>query len=458
MKKPQLLHGDCLTVLPTLAADSIDAIVTDPPYELTQAKRTNPPPVGTGPYGRTRMGVNGDNKPVGGFMGKEWDGTGIAHSVEFWREALRVLKPGAHLLAFGGSRTYHRLACAVEDAGFEIRDQIQWLYGSGFPKSHDVSKGIDRAAGAEREVVGEGQFANGSFARDGAVMGQHGVYGAAAGNPLVTAPATDTAIEWQGWGTALKPACEPCVLARKPLSEPTVAANVLKWGTGALNIDGCRVGAEEMPECVRGKSDPRWRTCVEGGLTPAHTGRWPANVIIDGSEEVVGAFPDSDHARGNIGEVIGGGMYGHGLCTNDFGAGDSGSAARFFYHAKANKKDRNGSKHPTVKPVDLIAYLCRLITPPGGVVLDPFAGSGTLASACAREGFSCILIEREAEYVLDIRRRLMTAAQQRKSGAADAAFVPAHASDNHITARKQTRAKRASRSKKAKTRKPETEK
>ncbi len=330
------------------------------------------------------------------------------------REVYRVLKPGAHLLAFGGTRTYHRMACAIEDAGFEIRDQIQWLYGSGFPKSHDVSKGIDRAAGAERNTAYEPNNSN-------------AVYGKGMGGGEWNAPSdppfSDAARQWEGWGTALKPANEPICLARKPLSEATVAANVLKWGTGAINVDGCRVAAVDQDELTAsreqfGKSDIHTKTNIEGrflasqkivpNMTP---GRWPANVIHDGSEQVVAWFPETTsgllaphHKDGGKTENIFGKYAGRGI-NQDFG-NDTGSAARFFYTAKADSNDRLGSKHPTVKPLDLMQYLVRLVTPKGGVVLDMFAGTGTTGEAAWREGCKAVLIEREAEYQTDIRRRM----------------------------------------------------
>jgi DNA modification methylase len=322
-------HGDCREVIKTLADASVDSCVCDPPYEL-------------------------------GFMGRAWDRSGVANDVGLWSEVLRVLKPGAHLIAFSGTRTYHRMACAIEDAGFEIRDQLQWLYGSGFPKSHN------------------------------------------AGN---------------GWGTALKPANEPICLARKPLSG-TVAQTVLEHGTGAINIDGCRVGTEST---IVARSGPSAELgYMRGGSRPAETGsengRWPANVLHDGSEEVLEAFAAYGELKSGAGAVKRATAAGHqanaygkesrAIGTPMISHADSGSAARFFYSAKADAEDRLGSKHPTVKPVDLMAYLCRLVTPPGGLVLDPFAGSGTTGMACLREGFNCILIEREAEYIADINRRL----------------------------------------------------
>ena len=312
-----LYRGDCIEQLANLPNFSVDSIVTDPPYEL-------------------------------GFMGKSWDNAGIAYSVELWGEALRVLKPGGHLLAFGAARTYHRMTCAIEDAGFEIRDSIHWIYGSGFPKSLDVSKAIDKAAGAEREVVG--------------IKKRQGRSGGIMGSPrdieqAVTIPATIPATIWQGWGTALKPAHEPIVVARKPLIG-TVAANVLEHGTGALNIDACRIG--------------EWK-------------RWPANIVFD------------DDAAAELEE------------------------ARYFYCAKASKKERNAgldgftSTHPTVKPLALMRYLIRLVTPPGGLVLDPFLGSGTTAVAAILEGFDWKGCEMTDEYWPIIEARTRWAKRQAAS-------------------------------------------
>ena len=386
-------HGDCREVLATLHAASVDSIVSDPPYGLS-------------------------------FMGKVWD-HGVP-GVEFWTEALRVAKPGAHLLAFGGTRTYHRLACAIEDAGWEIRDCVMWVYGSGFPKSHDVSKAIDKAAGAEREVVGgkvTGRALGGSNWRDGDAGGQEMV--------PVTAPATDAARQWSGWGTALKPAWEPIIVARKPLVG-TVAENVLTHGTGAINVDGCRVRmSDEDAEFILKTARPNtagkhhcgnvMNRPVSPTVNVSPAGRWPANLIHDGSEEVVGLFPDTGKSTG--GRTVkrrGGGNVGSGKSSEaewsneDPGYGDSGSAARFFYCAKASKADRGGdNKHPTVKPTDLMRYLCRLVTPPGGVVLDPFTGSGSTGKAAILEGFRFIGIEREAEYVEIAKARIAAAMPKR---------------------------------------------
>jgi len=387
-REPVILKGNCLDTLKTLPDCSIDSIVTDPPYEY-------------------------------GFMGKSWDNSGIAYNVEMWRECLRVLKPGGHLLAFSGSRTYHRMTVAIEDAGFEIRDQIMWIYGSGFPKSLDVSKAIDKAAGAEREDGVAGPY-SARRPRDrvqtntGAFEGTMG----ASTSALVTAPATSEAQRWQGWGTALKPAHEPICVARKPLTG-TVASNVLKWGTGALNIDGSRVGTADWgsrppssPNQIYGKLDLTDEPSVANAL-----GRWPANVIHDGSDEVLAGFP------------------------ND--------AGRFFYCAKASKSERNAGLeglpekgkvfngqsgepagkaegsvedkfstkpaqnfHPTVKPLALMRYLVKLVTPPGGTVLDPFLGSGSTAVAAILEGFEWVGCEMTEDYWPIIEARVQWAENQ----------------------------------------------
>jgi DNA modification methylase len=400
--KVELHGGDSREVLKTLREASVDSVVCDPPYGLD-------------------------------FMGRAWDSLdGAPFAVEFWAQVLRVLKPGGHLVAFSGTRTYHRLACAIEDAGFEIRDQLAWAYGSGFPKSLDVSKALDKAAGAEREkspvirMTRKGDVGEISSNVRCAGCGKP----RASANPctcprLEDIPATDAARQWSGWGSALKPAWEPIVLARKPLIG-TVAQNVTTHGTGALNIDGCRVGVDAADPNHRAPSvafDGSSGIGYSGGLggrpneNLSVLGRWPANLLHDGSEEVVSLFPET-HARGNIGASIGGGgMYGHGPTTNDFGAGDSGSAARFFYQAKADSHDRLGSRHPTIKPVDLMQWLVRLVTPKNGLCLDPFAGTGTTGEACWREGMRAILIEREEEYQADIARRMELAQQPTKRAA-----------------------------------------
>lgn len=394
-----LFHADCRDAMASMADNSIDSIVTDPPYGLQ-------------------------------FMGKEWDNTGIANDPALWAEVFRVLKPGGHCAAFSASRTYHRMACAIEDAGFEIRDSLMWVYGTGFPKSQDVSKFIDKMAGAEREIIGVSSVTGarkGSSFDDGCKGNKRSFQNDEVVQNYKTAPATAAAKEWEGWGTALKPAFEPIVLARKPLSEPTVAANVLRWRTGALNIDASRVPtAESLNGGAYAKSGGREtlagdeRNGAAAGMFQAGKtaetdfvqpeGRWPANVVHDGSDEVVGAFPVG-HGRGNKGvqerDITA--AFEGGWKTADSGErythDNGGSAARFFYSAKASKADRNGSKHPTVKPISLMEWLCTLITPPGGTILDPFGGSGTTAIAASNKGFPVILCEREAEYIADIQNR-----------------------------------------------------
>lgn len=418
-------HGDSREELKTLANNSVDSVVTDPPYALVSigkrfgAESAAPAKEGkTGAYARASKG----------FMGQTWDNGETAFAVEFWREVYRVLKPGGYVIAFSGTRTYHRLAVAIEDAGFEIRDMISWLYGSGFPKSHDVSKGIDRAAGAKRAKVRVDAADVRNPKATGA--GRDGTEGAtrpwiesaiANGFHEVDGPeaATPEAAKWRGWGTALKPACEPCVLARKPI-EGTVAANVLKWGTGGLNVDGCRVGDEIIDNT--GADPLRFKAFKEQDGTDRSTftpngkisvGRWPANVIHDGSDEVLAGFPETKSGD-LLAHHVKSGESGIGKAfamrertgeAGDF-TGDTGSAARFFYTAKADATDRLGSTHPTVKPTDLMMYMIRLVTPPGGTVLDPFAGSGSTGVAAVFEGFDAILIEREEKYVADIRRRI----------------------------------------------------
>jgi DNA modification methylase len=421
-------HGDSREVLKTLADASIDSVVCDPPYALVSigkrfgADNAAPAKVGkSGAYARASAG----------FMGKKWDTGETAFDPAFWVEVMRVLKPGGHLIAASGTRTYHRLACAVEDAGFEIRDMISWLYGSGFPKSHDVAKGIDKIHGAKGEFVATAapvkRMIPGADQHKGGWEKTNGrEY-----TPGRTEAATDAAKAWGGWGTALKPACEPWVLARKPL-DGSVAGNVLEHGTGALNVDGCRIqttdslgGGAEKETTSEQKGNEGWArpwmddpaareahaARVRANVDKAQArGRWPANVVHDGSDEVVQAFPaqesggtpahrNADKFRTTYGDFKGGPVE-QGI------GGSAGSAARFFYSAKADVEDRHGSKHPTVKPVDLMAWLVRLVTPPGGTVLDPFAGTGTTGLAAMREGCDCILIEREAEYVADIERRI----------------------------------------------------
>jgi len=301
-----LLHGCSLELLRMWPSNSVDSVVTDPPYALVSiVKRFG---------GEGAAPAKGDvyARASAGFMGQQWDTGEVAFAVEFWSEVMRVLKPGGHVLAFSGSRTYHRLAVAIEDAGFEIRDQIMWLYGSGFPKSHDVSKGIDKAAGVERDVVGTVRAGIGRVSRNGGEL-VGGVCDEGAKRVAVATPATDAAKQWEGWGTALKPAHEPIVMARKPLVG-TVAANVLAHGTGAINVDGCRVGDEPMQATASNGVLISENGSMAGGnygrvAAGTKTGRWPANIIHDGSDEVVAAFPNSKSGvesapRGTGGDMV----------------------------------------------------------------------------------------------------------------------------------------------------------
>jgi site-specific DNA-methyltransferase (adenine-specific) len=353
-----LRAGDCLDVLARLDECSVDSVVCDPPYHLTSIVKR----FGAENAAPAKSGKSGAYKRASaGFMGKQWDGGDVAFRVETWTAVLRVLKPGGHCVAFSGTRTYHDMATAIAGAGFEIRDQLAWIYGSGFPKSHNIG---------------------------------------------------------DGWGTALKPAWEPICLARKPLIG-TVAANVLEHGTGAINIDGCRVGTDGGARTDGGdertESQPGAIGAYKSSPLVPGLGRWPANIIHDGSEEVVAAFPDApgQQARVSGNEPTANGFSGavsfSGMRARVGSAeprNDAGSAARFFYTAKADSYDRIGSKHPTVKPVDLMQWLVRLVTPKGGLVLDPFAGTGTTGEAAFREGMRAVLIEREVEYQDDIRRRM----------------------------------------------------
>jgi len=408
----QLVHGDCIAAMKNLPDNSVDSIVTDPPYEL-------------------------------GFMGKSWDASGIAFNIEVWQEALRVLKPGGHLIAFSGSRTYHRMAVAIEDAGFQIRDQIMWVYGSGFPKSLDIGKAIQKASGVEpigfKENKDEKVFGEGWNATP---------------RQLFMPPLEGEAKQWQGWGTALEPAHEPMVLARKPI-EGTVANNVLTWGVGGLNIDGTRVPSDDaFGGGAKGTSGFAAGYENDGWVPGSPQGRFPANFIHDGSDEVLALFPYTTSGKPAGKKNIGNGYHGNFGSIDDIGYADSGSAARFFYCAKASKRDRNegldgfevkeiGAKgnglarkcatcsasviegcecpdrtfvnptranhHPTVKPTDLMRYLVKLITPPAGTVLDPFMGSGSTGKGCAIEGFNFIGIDQSDEYVAIAKARIEAA-------------------------------------------------
>lgn len=438
-----IYQGNNLHVLPQLVDNSVDSIVCDPPYEL-------------------------------GFMGKAWDSTGIAYDVQLWKECLRVLKPGGHLLAFGGTRTWHRLAVAVEDAGFEIRDSIAWLYGSGFPKSHNISKAIDKAAGAEVKI-----------GKAFVVAGEYGGRNLPNPKPLGVdrdemhhLAITDDAKTWEGWGTALKPAHEPIVVARKPLSEKTIAQNVLQWGTGGINIDESRIGfaseADYKESTVKNQHGDFGTKPMEGNNTygdwsmvePKNyqpVGRFPANIILDETtaqllDKQSGISKDGTAgARTGKSQPYGGGWKAQPNQKISFNG--LGEASRFFYVAKASRRDRNeglddfpkvavgtyngnvavtGSCkigadpslpnqpkqnfHPTVKPTALMQYLIRLVTPANGVVLDPFTGSGSTGKAAILEKKHFIGIELTAEYLPIIQGRLTYAYQTMQQQAGDDLF------------------------------------
>lgn len=416
----ELINADCRAVLANMADDSVDSIVTDPPYHLTSiVKRFGP---GQAP---AQFGSDGAYARASrGFMGQTWDVGDIAFDPELWAECLRVLKPGGHLLAFSGTRTYHRMAYAIDAAGFEIRDMLSWLYGSGFPKSHDVALAMDKAAGAEREVIG---YDAANVAQQTAKKSTR-AYGDFAGNDgLITAPATPEAQQWAGWGTALKPACEPICMARKPLIG-TVAGNVAVHGTGAINIDGCRVPTDPQADASQFRTMARGERAADGwgmGATQdavvlSAAGRFPANVLHDGSDEVMAGFPETTSGGGpkpgtprsqvNVYDAPTVSQ------TESYGA-NTGSAARFFYCAKASKADREVGRpegvggdrfnvHPTVKPTDLMRWLVRLVTPPGGLVFDPFTGSGSTGRGAILEGCRFLGAELTPEYVPIARARI----------------------------------------------------
>lgn len=407
-----LHHGDMRNVLADLARTGIlfDGCACDPPYHLKSIVDR----FGAADAAPAQHGTDGAfARASRGFMGKEWDGGDIAFRPETWRLVYDVLKPGAHLLAFSGTRTYHRMACAIEDAGFEIRDMNLWLYGSGFPKSHDVSKAIDKHLGVKSRVVGT-EFLSNDIRGGGLLDAQHGARPGFERN--ITVAASDQGAAWRGWGTALKPACEPICLARKPL-DGTVAHNVLTHGVGGLHIDACRIEGEDAQEgrVSHGGGIPGNATSYElpDGGAPMPAGRWPANVVHDGSPEVLAAF-DPYGSRGAASPVRGSeaSAASNGKVTGRRGRvpgafhADAGSASRFFYSAKADSGDRADSDHPTVKPVDLMRWLVRMIIPARGTVLDPFAGSGTTGEAAMLEGMHATLIERETEYADDIRHRI----------------------------------------------------
>jgi DNA modification methylase len=482
----RLRQGDCLHLLRRIATASIDAVVTDPPYEL-------------------------------GFMGRAWDASGIAYSVQLWAEILRVLKPGGHLLAFGATRTYHRMTCAIEDAGFEVRDCLQWIYGTGFPKSLDVSKAIDKMGGINTAAFkveladavlssgmtrGEIDAACGFTMRfDTPYEKDPGNWGSSLPSPekwtviarvlgmdagrwsaLVNRvwrgragdaldddlrafgqnyertekgePVHTAARQWAGWGTALKPAHEPIVLARKPLAG-TVAANVLAHGTGGINVDACRIAhaseadrasATPQGKVIRNNFAPgEGRQGTETNRPDTSLGRWPANVLLDEEaarmlDEQSGTLQSGSRKAG-----VRKGMGFHGA-DGDGGpaiVGSTGGASRFFYVAKASRRERTAdakNTHPTVKPIELMRHLVRLVTPPGGTVLDPFTGSGTTGVAAALEGLEFIGVEREREYVAIARARIRaaSAARPRRSAAPRA---PARAIAARRAVRSRKRAK-----------------
>ena len=411
---PTIHNGDCIETMKAMPPESVDAIVTDPPYGL-------------------------------GFMGKKWDG--LPPSLEWAEACYRVLKPGGHIAAFGGTRTWHRLAVAIEDAGFEMRDSLAWLYGSGFPKSMNVGKAIDKAAGAEREVIGSkiglpGYHLNGKGEAGPAYRSglQKVTSEQRADAAAITAPATPEAKQWDGWGTALKPAFEPIVLARKPLAEKTVARNVLAHGTGAINIDACRIEGEPVRIENYASTGPQGMMSHGHGGGSGHAGeertaristagRWPANVLLDQHaaawvDEQSGTLKTGAKKAHHQRHTVGGNGLTHGHMEGVIGPeseANEGGASRFFYTAKAPKSERpnvDGVQHPTVKPLAIMRWLIRLVTPPGGVVLDPFAGSGTTIEAALIEGFDPVGIEMEPDYLPLIQHRIDRATPH-----------PAHASE-----------------------------
>jgi site-specific DNA-methyltransferase (adenine-specific) len=456
--------GDCLEVLKTLPDNSVDSIVTDPPYHLTSITKR----FGKEGSAPAQFGTDGAfARASKGFMGKEWDGGDIAFRTDVWSECLRVLKPGGHLLSFGGSRTYHRMAVGIEDAGFEIRDQIMWVYGSGFPKSHNIGKAIDKIQGNEREVVGERL-----------VLDMTG------GNYKNTFDKTDKQFDitkgtspYEGWGTALKPAHEPICMARKPLSESSIAENVLNHRTGGINIDECRIGTTDelgrVNKTAPKDTDTQMTMGLKAGAMNFGTeGRFPANIMFEctcdetytkpapksghwskTTTKGFGEFGNGSSTYEGVGEKESGDMIihtnpecpcymldeqsgerkvGKGSRSGGFqqgyidgevknrvvneGYNDKGGASRFFYSAKVSKKERNmglddvvkgkANIHPTVKPIALMEYLIKLVTPKGGVVLDPFMGSGSTGIAAKKLGFNFIGIEREEEYMEIAKARI----------------------------------------------------
>lgn len=392
----RLLNGNNIELLKTLDNDSVDSIVTDPPYGIS-------------------------------FMGNKWDYD--VPTIDFWKEVYRVLKPGGHILSFSSSRTYHRMVINIEDAGFEIRDQILWIYGSGFPKSNNIGKAVDKVLGNEREVVGvkHPQY------KDGVPGGKgfHNSLGREGGDRLEPEMETKGQSEWEGWGTALKPAHEPICMARKPLAEKSITENVLKYKTGAININDCRVefiNEDDYNEAtIKNQhadfgTKPMTNNVVYGDYSMVEpknykpTGRYPANIIHDGSDEVVNEFPitKSGYNKSSYKNTRNDdGIINKTFESNDGGYGDVGSASRFFYCPKAGPSERkfdsdNKNTHPTVKPIKLMRYLVRLVTPKNGVVLDPFMGSGTTGVACKADGFDFIGMEMNDDYFDIANKRMNT--------------------------------------------------
>jgi site-specific DNA-methyltransferase (adenine-specific) len=388
MQKRYTLHlGDSLEVMKTMESNSVDAVVSDPPYGLT-------------------------------FAGKNWD-KGVPNEV-YWQEAYRIAKPGAHIIAFGGTRTFHRLTCAIEDAGWDIRDCLVWLYGSGFPKSQNVSKNIDKLLGAEREKV-----------RTPMIQGTPYFHKLGDTRPWIhkaleqgyhehdsDEPVTDEAKKWDGWGTTLKPAWEPIILARKPF-DGSVAANILVNGVGAMNLKACRIG-DEVLEQKSSTSSPVFQREVPN-FTPERVGRWPANVLLDedsaievdkqsGTSKSIKRQRDGLERRPSLFDL----RPNYKIRGHD----DFGGASRFFYISKASTSEREEgleaiestterkNSHPTVKPVEIMQYLVRLVTPLNGIVLDPFMGSGTTGCACMKEGMRFVGIDITPEYVDIADRRI----------------------------------------------------
>lgn len=419
----ELLLGDCLERMKELPDNSVDSIVTDPPYGLSEHK-----PADT--VACLRAWIAGEEyKPKKrGFMGHTWDSW--VPGPEVWKECFRVLKPGGHIAVFAGSRTHDLMSIAIRLVGFENRDTVMWVYGSGFPKSLDVSKAIDKLYGAEREIIGS---------KDVGPDMRGGNFKSSEGRMVsdITAPATDDAKKWAGWGTALKPAHEPILLFRKPLIG-TVAENVLVHGTGGINIDASRIptddklggGHSSSGQQMSGGWERPWMSDPDMVVANAERskvavekaealGRWPANLIHDGSEEVLDAFPDAKGQQGDVKGTEESRTGGEGTnCYGEYGRvafskreESSTSAARFFYCPKTSKSDRGeGNGHPTVKPTALMAYICKLLTPVGGTVLDPFMGSGSTGKAAVKEGFAFIGIEMDENYFKIAESRISHAA------------------------------------------------